>query len=136
MLFGLLGWCKCTAIGRQLKYTTGFPAGARLGHFDKHVINPATRCFSRWHVPTEEVYELLADRFAGRAVHGQLHEGVVNSTARPHRNGRRVRYDQSTEEFLVMEPNGAVITYFLPSPHSKENRFATNLEYFLDTLKY
>jgi hypothetical protein len=135
-LFGLWGRCLCTALGRRLSHTAGFVSGLRSGHFDKHVINPATRCFSRWLVPTEEVYEIRADRFAGRRRHAQLHEGVVNSRGRPHRNGRIVRYDANTEEFLVMEPTRAIITYFLPKPLSKENRFATNLEYFYDTLNF
>jgi hypothetical protein len=112
--------------------------GIRSGHFDKHVVRPMTRTFTRCEVPTEQVYELLADRFAGRSKHAQLYEGVVNSVKRPWRNGRIVRYDQRTEEFLVIDPalNRAIVTYFLPRPRSKDNPYATNLEYFKNNLIY
>jgi hypothetical protein len=135
-LYGLFGWCLCIIMGRRLRHTKGFVPGLRSGHFDKHVLNPSKRCFSRRQVPTEEVYELLADRFAGRRKHAKLHEGIVNSMRRPNRTGRIVRYDELTQEFLVVDPHGVIRTYFKPKPKSPENRFATNLEYFKDTLKY
>ena len=133
--YGVLGWCLCAILGRRLKHTTGFAPHLRGGHYDKHVIDPTKRCFSRLVMPTEGTYELWADRFAGRRKHGQLHEGVVNSAQRPRRNGWIVRYDSRTEEFLILD-GSRIVTYFIPKPGSPENPFATNFEYYDNTLKY
>jgi hypothetical protein len=137
--FSLLGFLLRLRLGWRLRHTRGFTS-SRSGHFEKHVLNPATRSLSRLRVPTEEVYELLADRFVGRRRHAKLHEGVVSSKARPLKNGRLVRYDERTEEFVVVLPDGGLMTYYKPSPRSAKrpnsHRFDTNLEYFHDTLLF
>ena len=136
-LYVLLGWCMCCTVLRRRRHTKGFRTPKNLsGHFFRHVIDPEKRCFSRWRVPTEEVYERLADRFAGRRKHGELHECVVVSTKRPHKNGRRVRYDERTEELISIEPEGYIVTYFCPEPGTANNPFPTNLEYFRDTCRF
>ena len=123
-------------MGGKLRHTSGF-LSSRAGHFDKHVLKVTKRSWARCELPTAKLYEFAADSFAGRAKHPQLHEDVINSAKRPQKNGRIVRYDERTEEFLVVDPvTRGIYTYFIPRPLSENNRFKTNLEYFNDVLKF
>ena len=57
---------------------------------------------------------------------------TMNECTRP-TTKQVVRYDSATEEFGVLGTFGDILTYFIPVPGSRHNKFATNLEYWRDS---
>jgi len=88
-------------------------ASYRLDHFHRHGAGV--------HAISPRQYEIAAARFfSGPPVAG-VHEKTRS-------NGDVIRYNEHTEEFGVLRPNGGIRTFFRPDP--AEHGYRSNLEYF------
>lgn len=85
-----------------------------LDHYQKH--------WAEFGAMTPDEYLAMADRFIG----GDLNSSSTRECHR--RNGDRVRYNEVTEEFAVMNRDGYIQTYFRPDPLLHEQ--GSNLNYF------
>lgn len=100
----------------MLRYTKGFvSAHQRADHFQKHGTDFGLR--------TEDEYETAADEFMGGPRGPKTHECVVPKGSS--RAGRVVRYDEGTDQFGILSPEGYILTYYRPAP-----LFGTKLDYF------
>ena len=106
-----------------------------LDHFDKHVIDVRTRCFTRLRVPTPEIMCLRADSVVGRRGRSGVHFAQVNSVKRPARNDRFQVFDERTDELVVVSNDGYIISYYIPIP-GLHHQYSSNLDYFKDTCRH
>jgi pyocin large subunit-like protein len=96
-------------------FTNGFRTPEDLtDHFDRHAVALM--------IATEAEYLESADRFIG----GPRDPQTTRECYR--QNGDRLRYNEFTEEFAVMDANGYIETYYIPEPEEHEQ--PNNLEYF------
>jgi pyocin large subunit-like protein len=100
----------------MLQFTGGFVSAYQLAdHFQRH-----GRDFG---LQDEDAYESAADTFLGGPRGQNVHECVIPGNGA--KAGRMMRYDEVTEEFGVLTPDGHILTYYRPAPIT-----GTKLQYF------
>ena len=101
-----------------------FDPGKLADHFTKHRAD--------FGAPTQQHYEILADRFLSAPLSGGIKQCI-------RKHGDIVRYDPATEEYGVLSNQGVIRTYFKPLPCSKVSHLAvkpschhhlTNIQYW------